>query len=78
MRATWSAMSSRPMRRASAAARLAISTWRNYVRRIDDEGADLGAIAGAVVFIGGGFILTDFLVDTRDASLDPRVRDVRA
>ncbi len=57
---------------------LAIWTQRNYLRPIDDEEADLGAIAGVVVFIGGGFILIDFLVDTLDASLDPRVRDVRA
>jgi hypothetical protein len=31
-----------------------------------------------VVFIGGGFLLIDFLADTRDASLDPRVRDGHA
>jgi hypothetical protein len=31
-----------------------------------------------VVFMGGGFILIDLLVDTRGASLGPRVRDVHA
>ena len=35
-------------------------------------------VEGVVVFIGGGFILIDVLVDTVDAALDPRVRDVRA
>jgi hypothetical protein len=62
----------------SAPAGLAISTYRNYVRRIDDEDAEPGAVAGVVVFIGGAFSLTDVPVDTRDAWLDPRLRDVRA
>ena len=57
--------------------------WRprrsgNYLRRIGDEDADLGAMAGVVMFIGGGFILLDFLADAVDVSLDLRAGDVCA
>ena len=58
----------------SAAGGLAISMLRTTFGGSTTDRLTSGAIAGVGVFIGGDFILTEFL----DVPVDERVRDVRA